>query len=82
MPLANLYRQAQAPLEVFCQHGRRWNARDPQLPSNCSPARPSRPTWPRPTRCPHSHPMPSTSSPTPIPCSRCARAARAATGRT
>jgi hypothetical protein len=21
MPLANLYRQAQAPLEVFCQHG-------------------------------------------------------------
>ena len=23
MPLANLYRQAQAPLEVFCQHGRR-----------------------------------------------------------
>jgi len=23
MPLANLYRQAKAPLEVFCQHGRR-----------------------------------------------------------
>ena len=23
MPLASLYRQAKAPLEVFCQHGRR-----------------------------------------------------------
>jgi len=35
-----------------------------------------------PTRCPHSTRMPSSSSPTPIPCSRCARAAGVATSPT